>query len=123
MKRTPLYEQHVRDASAVINLKGFARAMQYVGHVREHRADRGVARRVGDGGEDLSGRGLAVPVEDVHDLPLPPGQVRERLFGSHSGCPPRWDCSAKNLASAVFLASLAKQYDGPGLRFRGFGKR
>ena len=40
MKRTPLYEQHVRDASAVINLKGFARAMQYVGHVREHRATR-----------------------------------------------------------------------------------
>jgi aminomethyltransferase len=40
MKRTPLYEQHVRDASAVINLKGFARAMQYAGHVREHRATR-----------------------------------------------------------------------------------
>ena len=40
MKRTPLYDQHVRDASAVINLKGFARAMQYVGHVREHRATR-----------------------------------------------------------------------------------
>ena len=40
MKRTPLYDQHVRDASAVINLKGFARAMQYVGHVQEHRATR-----------------------------------------------------------------------------------
>ncbi len=40
MKRTPLYDQHVRDASAVINLKGFARAMQYVGHVDEHRATR-----------------------------------------------------------------------------------
>jgi aminomethyltransferase len=40
MKRTPLYEQHVRDASMVINLKGFARAMQYVGHVIEHRATR-----------------------------------------------------------------------------------
>ena len=40
MKRTPLYDQHVRDASAVINLKGFARAMQYRGHVAEHRATR-----------------------------------------------------------------------------------
>ena len=40
MKRTPLYEQHVRDASSVINLKGFARAMQYQGHVVEHRATR-----------------------------------------------------------------------------------
>ena len=40
MKRTPLYDQHVRDASMVINLKGFARAMQYGGHVAEHRATR-----------------------------------------------------------------------------------
>ena len=40
MKHTPLYDQHVRDASAVINLKGFARAMQYRGHVAEHRATR-----------------------------------------------------------------------------------
>jgi len=40
MKHTPLYEQHVRDASAVINLKGFARAMQYRGHAAEHRATR-----------------------------------------------------------------------------------
>ena len=40
MKRTPLYDQHVRDASMVINLKGFARAMQYDGHVAEHRATR-----------------------------------------------------------------------------------
>ena len=40
MKRTPLYDQHVRDASMVINLKGFARAMQYDGHVVEHRATR-----------------------------------------------------------------------------------
>ena len=39
MKRTPLYDQHVRDASAVINLKGFARAMQYVGHVRRASRD------------------------------------------------------------------------------------
>ena len=40
MKQTPLFNQHVRDASAVINLKGFARAMQYRGHVAEHRATR-----------------------------------------------------------------------------------
>src|SRR3989442_3236035 len=40
MKHTPLYDQHVRDASVVINLKGFARAMQYRGHVAEHRATR-----------------------------------------------------------------------------------
>ena len=40
MKRTPLYDQHVRDASAVINLKGFARAMQYRGHALEHKATR-----------------------------------------------------------------------------------
>jgi glycine cleavage system T protein (aminomethyltransferase) len=40
MKHTPLYDQHVRDASTVINLKGFARAMQYRGHAAEHRATR-----------------------------------------------------------------------------------
>ncbi len=40
MKHTPMYDQHARDASAVINLKGFARAMQYRGHVAEHRAAR-----------------------------------------------------------------------------------
>lgn len=40
MKHTPLFDQHVRDASAVINLKGFARAMQYAGHALEHRATR-----------------------------------------------------------------------------------
>ena len=40
MKHTPLYERHVRDASSVINLKGFARAMHYRGHVAEHRATR-----------------------------------------------------------------------------------
>jgi aminomethyltransferase len=40
MKHTPLYERHVRDASAVINLKGFARAMQYQGHAVEHRTTR-----------------------------------------------------------------------------------
>lgn len=40
MKHTPLYDRHVREASAVINLKGFARAMQYHGHAVEHRATR-----------------------------------------------------------------------------------
>jgi aminomethyltransferase len=40
MKCTPLYERHVRDASAVINLKGFARAMHYRGHAAEHHATR-----------------------------------------------------------------------------------
>jgi len=40
MRYTPLYEQHVRDASAIINLKGVARAMHYRGHVAEHRAVR-----------------------------------------------------------------------------------
>jgi aminomethyltransferase len=40
MKHTPLYDRHMRDASMVINLKGFARAMQYRGHVAEHRAVR-----------------------------------------------------------------------------------
>src|SRR6185436_14856343 len=55
----------------------------------EQGPDRRVAGGVGESGEDLSGRGLAVPVEDFHDLPLPPGQVRERLLGSHAGSPPR----------------------------------
>jgi glycine cleavage system T protein (aminomethyltransferase) len=40
MKHTPLYSQHMRDASVVINLKGFARAMEYCGHLKEHRATR-----------------------------------------------------------------------------------
>ena len=40
MKHTPLYDRHARDASEVINLKGFARAMQYRGHAVEHRAVR-----------------------------------------------------------------------------------
>ena len=35
MKHTPLYDQHVRDAATVINLKGFARAMHY-DHPRSH---------------------------------------------------------------------------------------
>jgi aminomethyltransferase len=40
MKHTSLYERHVRDASTVINLKGFARAMHYRGHMAEHLATR-----------------------------------------------------------------------------------
>ena len=40
MKRTPLFDQHVSDASTIINLKGFARAMHYRGHVAEHKATR-----------------------------------------------------------------------------------
>ena len=40
MKHTPLYDRHMRDASAVINLKGFARAMHYRGHLAEHKATR-----------------------------------------------------------------------------------
>jgi len=43
VKHTPLYEQHVRDATTVINLKGVARAMHYRGHVAEHRATREAA--------------------------------------------------------------------------------
>lgn len=40
MKHTPLYPCHVRDATTVINLKGVARAMDYRGHLAEHRATR-----------------------------------------------------------------------------------
>lgn len=40
VKHTPFFDQHVRDASVVINLKGFARAMHYRGHVAEHKATR-----------------------------------------------------------------------------------
>lgn len=40
IKHTPLFQQHLRDASVVINLKGFARAMQYHGHRAEHAAVR-----------------------------------------------------------------------------------
>jgi aminomethyltransferase len=40
VKRTPLFDQHVSDASAIINLKGFARAMHYRGHIAEHKATR-----------------------------------------------------------------------------------
>ena len=40
MKHTPLYARHMRAASAVINLKGVARAMHYRGHLAEHQATR-----------------------------------------------------------------------------------
>lgn len=37
MKHTPLYEQHMQSAQKVINLKGFARPIEYNGHSLEHR--------------------------------------------------------------------------------------
>jgi len=40
MKHTPLFDVHMRTATNVINLKGVARPLQYVGHVEEHRAIR-----------------------------------------------------------------------------------
>lgn len=40
MKHTPLFDCHLRDAASMINLKGYARAMEYVGHAVEHRATR-----------------------------------------------------------------------------------
>ncbi|MSP67243.1 MAG: glycine cleavage system aminomethyltransferase GcvT [Alphaproteobacteria bacterium] len=40
MKHTPLYEAHLRSARNVINLKDFARPVEYVGHAAEHRAIR-----------------------------------------------------------------------------------
>lgn len=40
MKHTPLFDRHAREAAAVINLKGTARAMHYGGHVAEHKATR-----------------------------------------------------------------------------------
>ena len=70
MKRTPLYDQHVRDASTVINLKGFARAMQYVGHVRRASGDareREPVRRVAHGRARVQGAGRAgARAEDHH---------------------------------------------------------
>ena len=69
MKRTPLYDQHVRDASAVINLKGFARAMQYVGHVRRASRDtreRQPVRRVAHGRARLQGTGRAGARPETH---------------------------------------------------------
>ena len=40
MKRTPLFDIHSASAARIINLKGFARPVEYVGHVEEHRAIR-----------------------------------------------------------------------------------
>jgi aminomethyltransferase len=40
MKHTPLFDRHVREAAAVLNLKGTARPVQYAGHIAEHRATR-----------------------------------------------------------------------------------
>tara|TARA_A100001037_G_scaffold150700_2_gene136106 strand:+ start:5361 stop:6911 length:1551 start_codon:yes stop_codon:yes gene_type:complete len=40
MKRTPLFDIHSATAANIINLKGFARPVEYVGHVAEHRAIR-----------------------------------------------------------------------------------
>lgn len=40
MKHTPLFDRHAREAAAIINLKGTARAMHYAGHVAEHKATR-----------------------------------------------------------------------------------
>jgi aminomethyltransferase len=41
MKHTPLFDIHMRTATNVINLKGVARPVEYVGHIEEHRAIRG----------------------------------------------------------------------------------
>lgn len=40
MRHTPLYEQHMAQGASVINLKGVARPMEYMGHLREHKATR-----------------------------------------------------------------------------------
>ncbi|HHX51426.1 MAG TPA: glycine cleavage system aminomethyltransferase GcvT, partial [Clostridia bacterium] len=40
MKQTPLFKKHMQTASKVINLKGYARPVEYVGHVKEHKATR-----------------------------------------------------------------------------------
>ncbi len=40
MKHTPLYERHIQTAAKVINLKGFARPVEYLGHIQEHQAIR-----------------------------------------------------------------------------------
>lgn len=40
MKHTPLFDAHMQTATNVINLKGVARPVEYVGHVEEHRAIR-----------------------------------------------------------------------------------
>ena len=40
MKRTPLFDIHSASGARIINLKGFARPVEYVGHAEEHRAIR-----------------------------------------------------------------------------------
>lgn len=40
MRRTPLFDRHMTSALKVINLKGVARAVEYVGHRAEHKAIR-----------------------------------------------------------------------------------
>lgn len=40
MKQTPLFDIHSTSAARIINLKGFARPVEYVGHAEEHRAIR-----------------------------------------------------------------------------------
>ena len=40
MKRTPLFDLHLAASARIINLKEFARPVEYVGHTEEHRAIR-----------------------------------------------------------------------------------
>ena len=40
MKQTPLFDIHAATAARIINLKGFARPVEYIGHAEEHRAIR-----------------------------------------------------------------------------------
>ena len=40
MRQTPLFTRHITSALKVINLKGVARAVEYVGHRAEHKAIR-----------------------------------------------------------------------------------
>lgn len=40
MRHTPLFTQHIAQGASMINLKGVARPMEYVGHIAEHHATR-----------------------------------------------------------------------------------
>lgn len=40
MRHTPLFEQHLAQGASMLNLKGVARPVEYMGHVREHHATR-----------------------------------------------------------------------------------
>ncbi len=40
MKKTPLFDIHAASAGRMVNLKGFARPVEYAGHAEEHRAIR-----------------------------------------------------------------------------------